>query len=220
MISMAKAVARLNPNRPIWFLHGARDGRFHAFRDEVALIAEQNSNLTIHYAYSRPREEDTGHYHSTGYVDIDLIQSLVMQEAEYFLCGSPPFLASIREGLKHADVPESRVFFEMFTKASQATRDRPIAEANGDTATTAEIVFVQSQQTIIWQADAENLLEFAEANGLNPPYSCRQGICGTCECKILEGEVEYQTTPTARVEDGSVLICISKPKTSKVVLNL
>jgi ferredoxin len=153
-------------------------------------------------------------------VDIDLIQSLVMQEAEYFLCGSPPFLASIREGLKHVGVPESRVFFEMFTKASKTASDRPVAEVDHDNAGEVEIVFAQSHQTTTWQTDADNILEFAEANGLNPPYSCRQGICGTCECKILEGEVEYQTTPTATVEDGSVLICISRPKTSKVVLDL
>jgi ferredoxin-NADP reductase len=220
MISMAKAVTRLHPQRPIWFLHGARDGRSHAFRDEVRAIAEQNPNLTIHFAYSRPREEDTIHYHSTGYVDVDLIQSLVQQEAEYFLCGSPPFLESIRAGLKDAGVLENQVFFEMFTKASKVTSDRPVAEVDQDNAAGVEIVFVQSHQTITWQADADSILEFAEANDLNPPYSCRQGICGTCECKILEGEVEYQTTPTATVEDGSVLICISKPKTSKVILDL
>jgi len=220
MISMAKAVTRLHPKRPLWFLHGARDGSFHAFREEVSAIAAQNPNLTLHYAYSRPRQEDIGHYHSTGYVDTPLIQSLVMQDAEYFLCGSPPFMDAIRAGLRDAGVPESRVFFEMFTKASKTTSDRPIAELNGDDVEAAEIVFAQSQQTITWQADADSILEFAEANGLNPPYSCRQGICGTCECKILEGEVEYQATPTAAVEEGSVLICISKPKTSKVVLDL
>lgn len=219
MISMVKASTCLNPKRSLWFFHGARDGSFHAFREEVSAIAEQNPNLTIHYAYSRPREEDAGHYHSTGYVDVDLIQSFVQQEAEYFLCGSPPFLESIRAGLKESGVPESRVFFEMFTKSSKVTSDRPIAEVNGNTAEAVEIAFAQSNQTITWQ-DAESLLEFAEANGLNPPYSCRQGVCGTCECKLLEGEVEYQTTPTATVADGSVLICISKPKTSKVVLDL
>ncbi len=220
MISMAKAVTRLHPQRPVWFLHGARDGSFHAFRDEVSAIAEQNPNLTIHYAYSRPRAEDAGHHHSVGYIDTALIQSLVMLEAEYFLCGSPPFMESIRTGLKEAGVPESRVFFEMFTKASKAVSDRPIAEVNGDNVETAAIVFAQSNRTITWQADSDSLLEFAEANGLNPPYSCRQGICGTCECKILEGEVTYQTTPTATVEEGSVLICIAKPKTAKVVLDL
>jgi len=220
MISMAKAVTRLNPDRPLWFLHGARDGSFHAFREEVSAIAAQNPNLTVHYAYSRPRAEDAGHHHSVGYVDTALIQSLVMQDAEYFLCGSPPFMEAIRAGLSAANVPESRVFFEMFTKASKAIGDRPLAELNGNKIEAATIVFAQSNQTIAWSEDAESILEFAEANGLNPPYSCRQGICGTCECKLLEGEVEYQTTPTATVEDGSVLICIAKPKTANVVLDL
>jgi uncharacterized protein len=220
MISMAKAAIHLNPNRPIWFLHGARDGRFHAFRDEVRAIAEQNPNLMIHYAYSRPRDEDVGHYHGTGYVDIELIQSLVKQEAEYFLCGSPPFLESIREGLKRAGVAESRVFFEMFTKASKIASDRPAAKVASDPVEATEIVFAQSNQTITWQADAASILEFAEANDLNPPYSCRQGICGTCECKLLEGEVEYQEAPTAAIETGSVLICIARPKTSRLVLDL
>ncbi len=220
MISMAKAATRLNPTRPMWFMHGARDGRFHAFRDEVEAIAEQNPHLTIHFAYSRPREDDTGHYHSTGYVDIDLIRSLVMQDAEYFLCGSPPFLESIREGLKNAGVPASRVFFEMFTKAGRTTAERPFVEAANHKLGETEIVFAQSNKTITWQVDADNLLEFAEANDLNPPYSCRQGICGTCQCQLLDGEVEYQTTPTAEIEAGSVLICISKPKTSRLVLDL
>jgi hypothetical protein len=39
-------------------------------------------------------------------------------------------------------------------------------------------------------------------------------------CKILEGEVEYQEPPTAEIAEGSVLICISKPKTARVVLDL
>ncbi|PSB32487.1 2Fe-2S iron-sulfur cluster-binding protein [Stenomitos frigidus] len=220
MISMAKAATRLNPDRPVWFLHGARDGRFHAFRDEIRAIAAQNSNLMLHFAYSRPRDEDANHHHSVGYVDTALIQSLVMQEAEYFLCGSPPFLESIRSGLKQAGVPDNHVFFEMFTKASKATSDRVTTDVDHADVEAAEIVFAQSNQTVIWQGDADSLLAFAEANGLNPPYSCRQGICGTCECKLLEGEVDYQTAPTAAIEDGSVLICISKPKTAKVVLEL
>ncbi|MBW4469954.1 MAG: 2Fe-2S iron-sulfur cluster binding domain-containing protein [Stenomitos rutilans HA7619-LM2] len=218
MISMAKALTQLNPNRSIWFFHGARDGRFHAFRDEVKAIAAQNPNLMLHFAYSRPRAEDIGHHHSVGYVDAGLIQSLMVQDADYFLCGSPPFMESIREGLKQADVPESRVFFEMFTKATKTTAERPLEDASD--VENAEIVFAQSNKTALWQAGADNLLEFAETNGLNPPYSCRQGICGTCQCKLLEGEVEYVETPTAAIDDGSVLICIAKPKPSRLVLDV
>ncbi|HIK19101.1 MAG TPA: 2Fe-2S iron-sulfur cluster binding domain-containing protein [Leptolyngbyaceae cyanobacterium M33_DOE_097] len=220
MISMAKAMTRLTPERLIWFVHGARDGQFHAFRDEVRAIAEQNPNLMIHYAYSRPRAEDAGHYHSVGYVDSNLIQSLVKQEAEYYLCGSPPFLESILTGLKNAGIPENQVFFEMFTKASKVTVDHVVETHFKGSVGESEVIFVKSNKTAFWNNELDNLLDFAEANNVEPPYSCRQGICGTCMCKILEGEVEYQAKPVTDIEPGSILICIARPKTSRVILDL
>ncbi|UBF30043.1 2Fe-2S iron-sulfur cluster binding domain-containing protein (plasmid) [Kovacikia minuta CCNUW1] len=228
MISMAKAAIRSGSNRPIWFVHGARDGRFHAFRDEVkALVmstngaAQTSPNLHVHFVYSRPSAEDEGHYHSTGYVDTALVRSLIQQDAEYFLCGSPAFMQSLREGLQTAGVPKNRVFFESFGKAMKASAEpeMPTEVSNGNLKT-SEIVFAKSDKTVTWQPGDNSILEFAEANDLEPPYSCRQGICGTCMCKILEGEVDYQATPVAEIEPGSVLICISQPKTAKVVLDL
>ena len=79
---------------------------------------------------------------------------------------------------------------------------------------------MKSGKTLTWQSDDGTILEFAEANGLNPPYSCRQGICGTCMCKISEGSVAYQNPPTAEIDQGSVLICISTPSTPKIVLDV
>lgn len=222
MIAMAKAVTQLNPQRPVWFFHGARDGSFHALREDIAAIAQQHPNLSVHYAYSKPRPEDEGHYQSTGYVDVDLIRAVVkavVTEAEYFLCGSPAFMDSIRGGLRESGVLDGQVFFEMFSKATKTvTESSPTASST--TQGEKEVVFSQSQQTVAWQSDADSLLEFAEAQGLHPDYSCRQGICGTCECRLLEGEIEYQQPPTAKVTPGSTLICIAKPKTPKVVLDL
>jgi hypothetical protein len=222
MISMAKACGRSNSDRSIWFLHGARDGRFHAFRDEVLAIAQDNPHLKVHFAYSRPRMEDEGQYHSTGYVDTALVQTLLGQQAaEYFLCGSPAFMQSLREGLKQAGVPESHVFFESFSKASKTTPvPQSVVELTNGKGDGKQITFSQSGKTLTWSAEYDNILEFAEANDINPPYSCRAGICGTCMCKIREGEVEYQETPTATIDEGSVLICISKPKTATVVLDV
>lgn len=221
MLSMATACTRLNPNRPIWFVHGARDGRFHAFRDEVIEIAQHNPNLKVHYRYSRPRPEDEGHYHSIGYVDATLIKELVRQESEFFMCGSPPFMQSLIAGLKEWGVPENRVFFESFGKPMNASSQRqPSAESTNGKVQEAEIVFADSSKTLIWRDSDGSILEFAEANDLNPPYSCRAGICGTCACKIREGEVAYQEAPTAAIDEGSVLICISQPKSSKVVLEI
>ncbi|OLP18431.1 oxidoreductase [Leptolyngbya sp. 'hensonii'] len=216
MISMAKACARMNPDRPLWFLHGARDGRFHAFREEVQAIAQQNPTLQVHYCYSRPRPEDAGHYQSEGYVDVALLQKLVTPNAEFFLCGSPPFMQSLRDGLKAWGVPEEQVFFEAFTKAPAAASP-PAIEPQG---ASAEVVFAQSGQTLTWRESDGTLLEFAEANNINPPYSCRAGICGTCICKLQAGEVTYREAPTAAIEAGSVLICISQPKSERVVLDI
>ncbi len=58
------------------------------------------------------------------------------------------------------------------------------------------------------------------SNDINPPFSCRAGICGTCMCEIREGEVAYQEPPSATIDEGSVLICISQPRTSRVVLDV
>jgi len=221
MLSMVKACSRLNPNRPIWFLHGARDGRFHAFRDEVLAIAQQNPNLHVHFCYSRPRQEDEGHYHSVGYVDAALVKSLVQQEAEYFLCGSPPFMESIMAGLKESGVASSSVLFESFGKPMKATVEKQLpAVSRDEEVAAAEIIFAKSGKTLTWHEGEGTILEFAEANNLDPAYSCRAGICGTCQCKIQAGEVTYQEPPTAEIDDGAVLICISKPKTARVVLDI
>jgi hypothetical protein len=227
MMAMAKAASQMQPDRILWFLHGARDGSSHAFRQEVHSIAQQTSNLMVHYRYSRPRPEDEGHYQDTGYVDAELIRQTVLPnllqrtgatEAEYFLCGSPSFMQSLRDGLQMLGVPESQVFYESFTKAAKATpAGSAPTQLQGEGKT---VVFSASDKTAVWQAGAGTLLEFAEANDLNPAFSCRQGICLTCMCKLQEGEVEYVTPPIGTPDDGSVLICISQPKTDRVVLEI
>ncbi|MEO0828044.1 MAG: 2Fe-2S iron-sulfur cluster-binding protein [Cyanobacteria bacterium J06642_9] len=227
MISMAKAVSAVNPARPVWFLHGARNGEYHALREEMLSVAAQTPNLQLHFCYSRPRPEDADLYHGTGYVDIERIQSLVAPAiaehinptaADYFLCGSPSFMDALRAGLAEWGVSETNVFFESFSKGPKAAVATP--EPAADAVSTAEVVFAQSGKTATWTAEDGTLLDFAESQGLEPAYSCRAGICLTCICPIQEGEVAYDEPPTGTPDEGSVLICVSKPKTAKVVLDL
>jgi uncharacterized protein len=236
MIAMAKAVSILNPNRHIWFLHGARDGSLHAFRDEVNAIALSNPNLHIIYCYSRPTEADATHYQHKGYVDAALIKDVVAPEmqklsgstdAEYFLCGSPAFMDSLRDGLREWGVADSKVLFESFAKAKPKKSEvslmpttEPVQVVENEKTDSVEIVFNQSGKTFNWTPNDSSILEFAEENDIYPDNSCRAGICGTCMCKIIEGEVDYLETPTAKIDPGSVLICISKPKTARVVLDI
>lgn len=224
MISMAKACSHYHPDRPLWFVHGARNGDYHAFRDEVAAIAQAYPNLRVYYRYSRPLPTDNGHYHSRGYVDHEMLQTIVIPEieqvcgtteADYFLCGSPQFMDALRAGLAQSGVPSERVFFESFNKP------KAIAPEPAHTGTpSAQVTFAKSGKTIEWTGEHASLLEFAEANGLEPEYSCRAGICLTCMCRLKTGEVSYDEPPTGTPDPGSVLICVSKPASERVVLDL
>ena len=227
MISMAKACSRINPDRHIWFLHGARNGEYHACREEIEAIAQSVPNLHIHYRYSRPLAEDEGKYHSQGYLDKQLLEEAIIPEirqiygssdAEYYLCGSPAFMDSVREGLRELGVAEDRVYFESFSGGK--TKGKTETNTSRTAIDTAEITFKRSGKSLTWTKDSGTILEFAEANQIDPPYSCRQGICLTCMCELKEGEVEYIESPTNEPDSGSVLICISQPKTAKVVLDL
>ncbi len=226
MISMAKACTRQNRKRHIWFLHGARNGDYHACREEMNTVGKSSPNLHLSYSYSRPNLEDEGKYHTQGYIDKKLIEQSVIPEieriygsrdAEYYLCGSPAFMDSIRKGLMELGVPEDKVFFESFGGGKTKGKAE---SAPPNTADTAEIVFASSDKSLNWTKNDGTILEFAEANNIDPLYSCRQGICLTCMCELKEGEVEYVKPPTNEPDSGSVLICISQPKTAKVVLDL
>ena len=142
-------------------------------------------------------------------------------DAEFYLCGSPAFMDSIKDGLKELGISEDRVYFESFgggkTKGKGETKT---AKDKNVAVNTAEVVFARSGQTFTWTQDDGTLLEFAEANKIDPDYSCRQGVCLTCMCQIQEGEVEYSESPPSEPDEGSVLICLARPKTKRVVLDL
>ncbi|EGQ9284603.1 2Fe-2S iron-sulfur cluster binding domain-containing protein [Vibrio parahaemolyticus] len=59
----------------------------------------------------------------------------------------------------------------------------------------------------------KTLLEVLEEQGYNPPFQCREGLCGACSCKKLSGEVEYQDGTLAYFDNDNVLLCASKAVT-------
>lgn len=51
------------------------------------------------------------------------------------------------------------------------------------------------------------LLTALEAANINIHYHCREGFCGACRTKLIEGEVEYTTDPLAFIDDDEILPC-------------
>ncbi len=120
LVSILHELVRSQPSRPVWFVHGARDGRHHPLATEVKRLAERAPQVRILVAYSRPRPQDLlgRDYHRAGRVDEGLLRELVAGlDAEFHLCGPTAFLAAIQQALEDR-VPAERIRVESFGPGS------------------------------------------------------------------------------------------------------
>ncbi len=222
MISMLNAIVEAGSGRPVWFIHGARNGREHAMGAHVRAVAGENDNVRAHISYSRPLPDDVeGRDHDgRGRVDGDLLKRLLPDnDLDFYLCGPTPFMKALYNGLLGWGVPEDRIHYEFFGPGSALTEGDG-AEAAADCVECSaeiEVTFSRSGLTARWNPSFASILDMAEGLGLSPDYSCRSGICHTCMCALEDGEVEYVEEPLDPPDPGSVLICCSTPKTDLVV---
>ncbi|MEM1091362.1 MAG: pyridoxamine 5'-phosphate oxidase family protein [Pseudomonadota bacterium] len=117
MLSMLHQLAARDPERPVVFIHGARNGRLHAMREEVNMISQNHKNLETLVAYSQPLPEDRigEHYDLEGRIDSDAIRHAVGDlQADYFLCGPASFLGAMSDMLSGLGIEENHVHVEQF----------------------------------------------------------------------------------------------------------
>ena len=223
MISMLNAIVDSGSKRPVWFVHGTRNGLHHAMGGHMRKIAAEHDNITVHVRYSRPRPEDLQgrDYDSTGHVTVELLKELLPDnDMDFYLCGPPPFMHSLIKGLWEWGVPERRIRFEVFgPDALMLGGARPERRQKKKAAKeeSYEIVFSESQITAQWDPESENLLNFAEEQGVFPDFSCRAGICQTCGYELQEGQVDYNFEPLAPPYPGQILLCCTRPKSNLVI---
>jgi ferredoxin len=83
-----------------------------------------------------------------------------------------------------------------------------------------KIQFQKSGKTLEWDDRFENVLDLAEANGIQLENACRVGVCGTCKVKLLSGEVYMETEDGLQDEDrkqNMILPCVAVPKSDLVI---
>jgi ferredoxin-NADP reductase/MOSC domain-containing protein YiiM len=223
MISMLNAIVDSGKKRPTWFVHGTRNGIHHAMCKHMRRVAEENDNIAVHIRYSQPRPEDVKgrDYDSTGHVNLDLLKRLLPNKnMDFYLCGPPPFMNSLMKDLWKWGVPQSRIRFELFGPAAllqEETRPKRRQKKRAAGKKAYEIVFSHSGITAKWDPESENLLDFAEEQGVFPDFSCRSGICHSCMYELSQGEVDYTFEPLDPPYPGQILLCCSRPKSNLVI---
>lgn len=195
VLAMLAQLARSRSTRRVFWVHGARRGDEHAFREEVRELVAQLPNATAHVLYSRPDARDVaGRDHDEeGRVDAAVLQRLgVPPDAHVYACGPDAFAQQLRR-----DLPNERFESESFGGA------RPAKPA---------VTFARSDVQVDWDDRFASLLELAEAHDVPAASGCRVGACHGCKAPVVRGRTTHEV-------DGGALICCARPE-GDVVLDL
>ncbi|WP_260328622.1 MOSC and FAD-binding oxidoreductase domain-containing protein [Streptomyces sp. Ag109_O5-1] len=229
VLAMLHALAHDRSTRQVWWLHGARDGTEHPFAKESRdlIAALPNAKSTVYY--SRPTDTDRQgiDYLEASRLSAEPVRRLGLPtDADAYLCGPTAFMDSLTAALVDCGLDASRVHTEIFGAGpaitpgikSSATGPAPHQPA-GPPGTGPEVSFARSGLTVPWNDAQESLLELAEACDVPVQWSCRTGVCHTCELALMSGTVNYSPDPVEPPAEGNILICCSKPA-GGVVLDL
>ena len=228
VFAMLQALAQAHSDREIWWLYGARNGHEHPFASEArALVASlPKARARVYYSHPGPNDLEGRDFDAAGRLTPSLLAELQPPpDAEGYLCGPVAFMDEISAGLAALGFDASRIHTEPFGPAAgetpgiAATPARAPHPPAGQPGNGPAIGFARSNLTIPWSSDYGTLLELAESCDVPVRWSCRTGVCHTCETTVIAGTVDYNPDPLELPAEGSVLICCSQPR-DDIVLDL
>jgi ferredoxin-NADP reductase len=225
---MLHALAAGGSSREIWWLHSARNGAEEPFAAESRSLLGALGHAHRHISYSRPAADDVqgSDYETAGRLSSAVLSGLGLpRDADAYLCGPAPFMADVSAALVSLGLDPGCVHTEIFGAAPSITPGiapagaRPPHLPAGAAGDGPPVAFARSGLTVPWDPRYASLLELAEACDVPVRWSCRTGVCHTCETGLLSGTVSYSPDPVDDPADGNALICCSQPR-GDLVLDL
>jgi ring-1,2-phenylacetyl-CoA epoxidase subunit PaaE len=212
MMSTVATTLETEPATRFTLVYGNRTTGSSMFLDELgALQATYGDRLTIHHVLSRDPAAEL-----RGRITPELVATLVPDRAAvdaWFLCGPQEMVEDVRTSLSSVTDP-ARVLSEVFhTEAGAA------ATIEIDLASEVTVSLGGIETTFVVQSAGDSILDAALQNGIDPPYSCAGGACGTCKAKVLLGKAvmdQNHVLDAEEVADGYVLTCQAHPVTEEV----
>jgi tetrachlorobenzoquinone reductase len=184
--------------KPWRLIYAARSRQRAAFYDQLYALAE--SNAQFHF------DDERGQV-------LDVAEALAgWNEGEWiYCCGPAPLMDSVKALTEH--LPPGTVRFEWFSTPD----DREPQESN------AFKVRLERTGVEFDVPEHKSILEVLEENGIEHPFSCREGLCGTCVTDVSSGEPDhrdYVLTDEERASGKLMTICCSRSKSRLLVLDL
>lgn len=194
MLPLAAAAQR--SGRPWRLIYTGRDASTMAYAEE--LRRHFGTAVTVHYSGLEGR------------IDIGGLLADAAAGTAVFACGPAGLIAAAEDAC--LDLSAVDVFSERFVPPTvAATDDAPF-----------EVSLARSGLTLT-VPPGRSILELAEEHGVLAAASCREGACGTCETEVVSGEIDHRDavlSPQERAEGESMMICVSRCSSARLVLEL
>ena len=228
VLAMLHALAAAKSTRDIWWLHSARRRADEPFAAESRALLAALPSAHRHICYSSPGPDDV--------LGPRLRHGGTPVGAGPGRPGPAPRrrCLPVRPGRVHGRHircagrgryrrgPHPHRGLRRRARADTRHRARgrpPAAPARRPAGRGPLVAFARSDLSARWDPGYASLLEFAEACDVPVRWSCRVGVCHTCETTLISGKVRYAPAPVDAPADGDLLICCSQP-TEDLVLDL
>jgi ferredoxin-NADP reductase/MOSC domain-containing protein YiiM len=227
VLAMLHALAAEKSSHAVWWLYGARNREQHPFLEESRALLQQLKYGHSYIQYSKPGPADQrgADFDAAGHLTVSAFDKIgVPHEGEFYLCGPQAFLRELTAGLAAWGVAADHIHSEIFgtldsiTPGMKAVTHSPHLPAE-PAGFGPQVSFARSGLTLSWDAKYRSLLELAEACDVAVRWSCRSGVCHTCETALIAGDVKYDPEPLDPPAKGDALICCCRPG-GDVVLDL
>jgi ferredoxin-NADP reductase/DMSO/TMAO reductase YedYZ heme-binding membrane subunit len=226
VLSILKSVLAVEPRSRFTLLYGNRDADSTIFRDKLALLQERyGDRLRVVHVFSRCDKAEPrlrGRIDAAKLRDLeDLLEIHTVDDA--YLCGPREMTLGVRDALVERGLERERVHVELFGgPAPSATQTAPLPTTPGAPTARNVAVVDRGARTEVSVSPGESVLDAALRSGLDLPYSCRDGVCGTCRAKLACGQVNQDNADLSPAElaAGYVLTCQAKPESDGVVISV
>ncbi|MFD0932582.1 2Fe-2S iron-sulfur cluster-binding protein [Psychroflexus salinarum] len=144
--------------------------------------------------------------------------------SDVFICGPEQMIFMIRDELTSLGLNENNIHFELFVSGLSEEDKRRTEEALAKRKDGTQITILDGGKEFHFAMtkDYDNLLDAALAAGADLPFACKGGVCSTCKCRVMEGNVEMKVNYALEKEEVAqnlVLSCQSVPTTDKVTVD-
>ncbi len=229
VLSIIRTVLVREPKSRFTLVYANRQISSIMFREELEDLKNQYLGRlsVIHVLRHEAQEIDL----FTGRIDAAKIEALLSGWIDAatvdtaFICGPEPMMRDIAASLRAHGLSDAQIRFELFASGQPGrTPPRPAVTvpAAPGTGIRATVTLDGTTRSVTLAGQGQTILEAAIAAEMDAPFSCKAGVCSTCRCKVLEGEVEMRVNHALEdyeVRAGYVLSCQAVPLGDRVVVS-